>query len=222
MSMILGIDEAGRGPVLGPMMVCGYLIDEKKIGKLHDYGVKDSKMLTPQKRKSILPKIKKLADDYILLKISAKEIDKLRDITNLNRIEIAKMQNIINLLRPDKVIIDSPEVNTKKFAEKIKAKIRNKNIDLICENFADKKYKEVGAASIIAKVHRDREIEKLHKKYGFFGSGYTSDERTIAFLKNWIKMNKEFPDFVRKSWLTAVLLKEEAEQRKILEFLDGE
>ncbi len=208
------------GPVIGPMMICGYLIDENNLEKLKEYGVRDSKQLTPEKRKRLLPKLKRLADDYILLKVSAREIDELRDTVNLNKIEIAKMQEIINLLKPDRVIIDSPEVNTKKFKEKIAPRVIHKGVEIVCENFADKKYLEVGAASIIAKVHRDKEIEKLHDKYGFFGSGYTSDERTIKFLKDWIKMNKEFPVIVRKSWTTAMVLKEEVEQKKIMEFLN--
>ncbi|MBI3190727.1 ribonuclease HII [archaeon] len=216
---ILGIDEAGRGPVLGPMVICGFLAEESKIKELKKLGAKDSKLLTDKKRRSLLPKIKKLADDFVLVKVTAKEIDKLRDVSNLNRIEIGRMQHIINLFNPDKVIIDSPEVNTKKFAEKIRQKLRNKSVEIVAENFADKKYPHVSAASIIAKVRRDMEIEKLHKKYGFFGSGYTSDERTIAFLKDWIKMNKEFPDFVRKSWATIAIMKEEKEQRNIIQFV---
>lgn len=202
-------------------MICGYLIEEKKIEKLKKLGVKDSKLLTPQKRKSLFSKVKKIADDYLLLKVSSQEIDRMRDITNLNRIEIAKMQEIINLIGCDKVVIDSPEVNTKKFAAKIASRLHNKGVEIVCENFADKKYTEVGAASIIAKVSRDKEIERLHKKYGFFGSGYTSDERTIRFLKDWIKVNKEFPDFVRKSWVTAMIIKEEMQQKKIMEFMNG-
>lgn len=207
------------GPVVGPLVMCGYLIDESKVEKLRDMGVKDSKMLTPKKRQKLVPKLKKLADDFILVKITPQEIDRLRDISNLNKIEITKMRQIINALKPDKVIIDAPEVNTVKFGKKITEGLRHNGFDLIAENFADKKYAEVGAASIIAKVHRDREIEKLHRKHGFFGSGYTSDERTIKFLKNWMKMNKEFPHFVRKSWITAVLIKEETQKKKVREFL---
>ncbi|MCX6815469.1 MAG: ribonuclease HII [Candidatus Aenigmarchaeota archaeon] len=222
MTKILGIDESGRGPVCGPMMICGYLIDEEKIGKLKEWGVKDSKLLTPAKRKEIFTKIKKISDDYVLLKVSAKEIDRAVGETNLNKLEIKKMQHIINLFDADRVIIDSPEVNTKKFAEKVRAGIRNKKTELVCENYADKKHLPVGAASIIAKVNRDMEIEKLHEKYGFFGSGYTSDERTVRFLKDWIKMNKELPDFVRKSWMTIATLKEEKEQRQIMDFAKGE
>ena len=110
------------------------------------------------------------------------------------------------------VVIDSPEVNTKKFSEKIRGKLKNKKVEIVSENYADKKYPEVGAASIIAKQLRDAEIGKLHKKHGFFGSGYPSDEVTVKFLRAWIKKNKEFPNFVRKSWFTVQRLKEEKQQ----------
>jgi ribonuclease HII len=216
---ILGIDEAGRGPVIGPLVMCGYLIDEKHIAKLRNMGVKDSKMLTPKIREFLLPKIKKLCDDFIILKASAKDIDKLRTESNLNKLEIGRMQHIINLLEPDRVVIDAIEANTKKFHSKVSSKIKNKGIEIVAENFADKKYHEVGAASIIAKVNRDKEISKLHKLYGNFGSGYTSDERTIKFLKDWIKMNKEFPDIVRRSWITAIELKKQKEQRTLGSFV---
>ena len=216
---ILGIDEAGRGPVAGPMVMCGYLIDEDKIHELRALGVKDSKLLTAKKRSNLAPKLKKLSDDFVILKISAKEIDTLRTVTNLNVLEIERMQHIINMLRPDKVVIDSPEVNTKKFSEKIMSKLRDKKINVVAENYADKNHLEVGAASILAKVERDNEIKKLHKKYGFFGSGYPADEITINFLKDWVKKNKEFPDFVRKSWLTAQMIKGELEQTNMGKFL---
>lgn len=200
-------------------MICGYLVEESKIKQIKDLGAKDSKMLTPEKRENLAPKLKKLADDYFVISISAKEIDSLRDISNLNKIEISKMKELIRLFKPDKVVIDSPEVNTKKFCEKIRNGMRF-DFELIAENFADKNYPEVSAASIIAKVERDKAIAKLHEKYGFFGSGYSHDERTIEFLKSWFKKNKGFPDFVRKSWFTAIAIKEESEQKQLMQFLD--
>ncbi len=210
------------GPVIGPLVICGYLVDEKNIDKLRQMGVKDSKLLTPKKREKLLPKLKRLAEDYEVIKIDAKGIDRLRNISNLNRIEIAYMCEIIARLPAEKVIIDAPERNTRRFRQKITSLMQDRNFHLVTENFADKNHIEVGAASIIAKFHRDKEIERLHKKYGFFGSGYTSDERTIEFLKDWIKNNSEFPDFVRKSWMTAMLLKEENEQKRLAEFLKNE
>ncbi len=217
---ILGIDEAGRGPVLGPLVMCGYLIDEKNVSRLKSTGVKDSKLLTRKKRESIAKEIKNIAEDIVVLSISAKEIDGLRLKSNLNRIEIEKMQQIINMLEPDKAIVDAIEANTKKFHEKLCKKISDK-IVVVAENVADKNYMEVGAASIIAKVHRDEEMDRLNKKYNC-GSGYTSDERTISFLKNWIVKNKEFPDFVRKSWMTIQWIKNEKEQKTIGNWLRKE
>jgi len=214
---ILGIDEAGRGPVIGPLVMCGYLIDEAKIQKLKELGVKDSKSLSTKKRYILRPILESIADDYIILKIKACDIDKLRTRTNLNKIEIERMQQIINSLEPDKVIIDAIERNTKNFREKILAGI-NKDIEVIAENFADKKYHVVSAASIIAKVYRDEEILAL-RKHGFNGSGYPSDPRTIEFLKKCLVEKNEFPDFVRKTWVTAQYIKEEREQSKLSRFI---
>ena len=216
---VLGIDESGRGPVCGPLTMCGYLIDESKMHELKSIGAKDSKMLTAEKRENMAPLLKELADDFVVLKITAKEIDELRNETNLNIIEIERMQHIINIMKPDKVIIDSPEVNTPAFSRKVMARVKDKSLQVLSENFADKKYPVVSAASVIAKVERDAEIRKLHEKHGFFGSGYSHDEITIAFLKDWIKKNKEFPPFVRKSWFTAQRIKEEKEQVPISKFI---
>ena len=216
---VLGIDESGRGPVCGPLTMCGYLIDESKMHELKSIGAKDSKLLTAEKRENMAPLLKELADDFVVLKITAKEIDELRNETNLNIIEIERMQHIINIMKPDKVIIDSPEVNTPAFSRKVMARVKDKSLQVLSENFADKKYPVVSAASVIAKVERDAEIRKLHEKHGFFGSGYSHDEITIAFLKDWIKKNKEFPPFVRKSWFTAQRIKEEKEQAPISRFL---
>lgn len=214
---ILGIDESGRGPCIGPLVMCGYLVDEKNLAKLEKIGVKDSKMLSSQKRESLLPKLKKIAEDYVLLKVSAEEIDELRTVTNMNKLEIERMQQLINTLAPDKVVLDALEANEKKFLRKVKGGIEV-DAEIIAENFADRNYLEVGAASIMAKVHRDEEIKKLQRTYGDFGSGYPSDERTINFLKDWIK-KKQLPGCVRKSWLTIQWLRAEAEQIKINEFV---
>jgi len=220
MTTVLGIDEAGRGPVIGPMIICGYLVESSKISKLKSIGVKDSKLLSPRTRERIANELKTVADDFILINISAEEIDKLRTQTNLNKIEIEKMQQIINLLSPDEVVIDSPETDCRKFEQKIRSKLKNKDIKIVAENYADKKYVVVGAASIMAKVVRDKAIEKIKRDYNVdFNSGYTSDEKTIDFLKKWFEIHNEFPPFVRKSWITVKMIKKDHEQIKIIEFL---
>lgn len=199
------------------MVMCGYLIREKNAAKLKKLGVADSKLLSKKQREFLFNHVKKLADDMIVFNITAKEIDALRTKSNLNKLEIERMRQMIELLEPDKVIIDAPEADVINFKKKISSGLKTKSM-IVTENFADKNHMEVAAASIIAKVSRDREIETLHKKYGYFGSGYSSDPVTIGFLKNWIKENKEFPDFVRKSWITAQLIKEEKEQTKLGNF----
>ncbi len=221
MKKVLGIDEAGRGPVIGPMVICGFLIDEDKISLLKRLGVKDSKLLSPEKREQLEKRLKDIAEDYIIITLSAKEIDDLRERSNLNKVEIEKMQKIINLLNPDKVIIDSPERNTQKFTEKIRNGLINKNLEIVAENFADRKYLPVSAASILAKVMRDRLIEDIKRKHGIeFGNGYPSNELTQKFLKDWFKKYKTFPEFVRKSWITVENIKKDGEQRKLIHFIE--
>lgn len=218
---ILGIDEAGRGPVIGPMVICGVLVDETDLGRLRKIGVKDSKLLSRDRREELEKKIKEIVDDYILIILSAKEIDELRKRSNLNRIEIEKILKIINIMNPDRVIIDAPERNTLKFKEKIRVGVRNKNIEIIAENFADRKYHVVSAASILAKVTRDRIIDEIKRKYNIeFGDGYPSNELTQKFLKDWFRKYKTFPDFVRKSWITIENIKKNGEQKKIFHFIE--
>lgn len=211
---ILGIDEAGRGPVIGPMVMCGFLIEDNKLLALNKMGVKDSKQLTPPVREKLAKKLEKLSDDIVVLKMDATEIDSARNITNLNKLEIKKMCEIINALSPDKAFIDAIESNTSHFRKKILGGLEN-GVEVIAENFADVNYPIVSASSIIAKHTRDEEIKKLHKKFGNFGSGYSSDPITKRFLKHWLENNKEFPDIVRKSWFTAHELKREKEQMRL-------
>lgn len=217
MATILGIDEAGRGSVIGPLVIGGVLIDEKDEAKLRRIGVRDSKMLTPRQREILYPKIKKIAKDYVSLKISAKEIDELRKIINLNKIEAAKMAQIIKTMKADRAYVDAPQVSTEKFKMILLALAKNKT-EIIAENYADLKYPVVSAASVIAKVERDREIEKIKKRIKYdFGVGYPHDERTINFLKHLIQKGK-YPDFVRKSWVTALEIKKGKEQKTLKEY----
>lgn len=199
MKLVLGIDEAGRGPVIGPLAVCGVLCEESKIDKLKELGAKDSKTISTEQRTSTAKTIKKFVDDYHIVKISPKVIEK----GNLNTIEFDVIVKLINKFKPQKVIIDTPVSPgaianySGKLRTAIDENIRS-SIELIIEPKADANYPVVGAASILAKVERDNEIEKLHEKYGDFGSGYPSDPKTYEFIKHWNK----FPEIVRKNWST--------------------
>ena len=190
--------------------------DEKKLRKIH---VKDSKLLTPKKRKELAQKIEKIATHVVILRLQPCKIDSnRRKGVNLNQLEAQKAAEIINLLEPDKAIIDTPSYNSNKFRDYLWSKLQNKKIRLICENFADKNYPVVSAASILAKVDRDQQIEELKKRIGVdFGVGYPHDSRTIRFLNELAEKGK-MPSYVRKSWDTVEEIMRRRRQKRIISF----
>jgi ribonuclease HII len=200
MTLICGIDEAGRGPVIGPMVMAGILIEEKDLPKLKSLGVKDSKLLTRKQREALFTKIKKTVKSYKITIISPKEIDQAleSDNLNLNWLEAHKSAEIINHLKPNRAILDCPSNNTKAYKSYVE-NLLNVKAMLVVEHKADVKYIESGAASILAKVTRDKEMENIQKKYGNTGPGYTSNAITQKFLKeNWEK----HPEIFRQSWIS--------------------
>lgn len=217
MSTILGIDEAGRGAVIGPLVIAGVLIEEEDSRKLKELGVRDSKELSPEKREELYPKILKIAKDYAAIKVSAREIDELRKEKNLNRIEADKMAEMIRLMKADRAYVDAPQVSTEKF-KKVLLDLAKNHTEIIAENYADKKFPVCSAASIIAKVTRDREIESIKKVVGFnFGVGYSHDSRSIEFVKRCLS-EKTFQEYIRHSWVTVSSLKEKRKQKTLKEF----
>jgi ribonuclease HII len=217
MKTIVGIDEAGRGPVIGPLVMAGVKIKEKDEKKLIDLGVKDSKLLTLVQRESMFDKIPQIVDKYKIIIISPKQVDEaLNDeTTNLNWLEADHSVIIINELNSDKAILDAPSNNIAKFTEYVEKRIKTKT-KIIAEHKADLNYPVVSAASILAKVTRDREIEKIKKKIKInFGSGYPSDPRTQEFLKN--NYNK-YPEIFRKTWSSYKSIVEGKKQKKLFDF----
>ena len=202
---ILGIDEAGRGSVLGPMVIAGVIIPEKMEKVLERMGVKDSKRLVTNRRTILSRKLKKMFE-YEIVVISALEIDKMRaDGINLNDIEKNAMRDLIIRLNPEKAIVDAVDVKAERFQNYL---CESTGVNVIAEHKADDKYIEVSAASIIAKAERDAQIAEINKEYiktGGIGSGYPSDPTTKKFLNNYTY--DEMPEFVRKSWATVSKMK---------------
>ncbi len=202
MTLICGIDEAGRGPIIGPMVLAGVLIDEKKEKELKALGVKDSKLLSPAERENLFVPITKLAQEFKILIVPAEEIDSAvfgKDGLNLNRLEAKKTAEILNALRPDCAYIDSPSTNLPQYRDLINSQLDFSKIKLITEHKADLNYPVAAAASILAKVTRDREIKKIREEIGIdFGSGYLSDPKTAAFFD---KHYAAYPHLFRKSWV---------------------
>jgi ribonuclease HII len=194
---ICGIDDAGRGSMLGPLVIAGISIDKKNIRKLSALGVKDSKKLTAKKREELYPKIISLVDDHFVAKISPKSIDTSVEKHGLNQLEAKYMAKVVTKLNPDTSFVDSCDVNPKRFGKEISILSNNKKIRSY--HHADSKFAVVSAASILAKVTRDRAIARLRKDHDL-GSGYPSDTKTIDFVKKYYKKQKIMPIFVRKSW----------------------
>ena len=219
MALICGIDEAGRGPVIGPMVIAGVLIEQEDEEKLRNIEVKDSKLLTKQQRNSLYKKIIKIAKKYKILITGTEEIDRAvrgKGGLNLNWLEANKSAEIINSLKPEKAIIDCPSNNIQKYKDYLSKKIKSKKTELILEHKADLNHPVVAAASILAKVTRDNEIEKIKQNIKIdFGSGYPSDPRTQEFLKN--NYNK-YPKIFRKSWSSYTTLENKKNQKKLFDF----
>lgn len=201
MTLLAGFDDAGRGPVLGPMVIAGVSIEEKDEHLLKELGAKDSKLLSPIQREELFEKIKSLAKSYHIEIISPQEIDKAIDSTNsnLNDIEAITFAKCVNALKPDVAVIDCPSTNIPAYTNHLKTYLKV-SPKIQCEHKADVHHPVVSAASILAKVTRDREIEKIQKKIKEnIGSGYPADPFTKEFLKNnWNK----YPEIFRHTWAT--------------------
>jgi len=210
--LLLGIDEAGRGPVIGPMVIAGVVIKEEKEKELRELGVRDSKELTRKEREDLFEKLLKIIDGYKIEIISPNKIDEYVYNGKLNILEIKTIIKIIENLKADKIIIDSPMRNVYKVLNYIKNNI-SYSPEIIVDIKADKNYIVVSAASIIAKVIRDREIDKIKKIVNIdFGSGYPSDPKTIKAIKEHYDV---LENFIRKSWKTI----RSSKQKSIKDFL---
>ena len=185
--MICGVDEAGKGPVIGPLVVAAVAVKNAK--DIQDLGVKDSKQLNPIKRKE-LSNIIKDKFDYTIEIIEAEKVDEYRKQNRLNDLNREAFEKLISKLNPNVAYVDAADVNEHRFGKQIKEKLTNENdTDIISMHKADEKIDVVAAASIIAKEAREEEIRRLKKEIGDFGSGYPSDERTIKFLKTFYADN---------------------------------
>jgi len=198
--MICGVDEAGKGPVVGPLVVAAVAINNAK--DIANLGIKDSKQLTQRKRKELYNRIK-TEFNFAVEIIEPKIVDEYRKRNKLNELNREAFERLISKLNPNVAYVDAADVNEHRFGSQIKANLTNKNdTDVISMHKADAKIEVVAAASIIAKETRENEIEKLKDKVGDFGSGYPSDERTIKFLKSFYADNGKWPTGTRESWKT--------------------
>lgn len=195
--LICGVDEAGRGSMVGPLVIAGVSIAHTKINELDSMGIKDSKKLTPHIRERLYKKIINFVDNYYVTKINPFTIDRNVRRHQLNSLEAKYMAKVISKLNPNISYIDSCDVNAARFGKEISRLANNGKIRSY--HHADSRFVIVSAASILAKVTRDEAIKRLQKKHDL-GSGYPSDRKTVQFVANLIKNHEIVPNFIRTSW----------------------
>jgi ribonuclease HII len=206
---VAGVDEAGRGSIIGPLVVAGLSIRESRMATLKEMGVRDSKTLTPKARARLFGKIVNVAETISILKIPPQSIDESVSVKGLNRLEAKTMAQVVNDLNADEVYVDCCDTNTDRYKQCISQYLTCEPV-LHSMHHADSLNVVVSAASIIAKITRDQELREIRKKHRNIGSGYPADERTMSFIRRWVDRNGCAPEFARKSWkpLKALLAKE--------------
>jgi len=196
------------------MVVAGIGISSEE--RLSDLGIKDSKLLSPKERERLYPLIRKKCQ-IATVTIDAQEIDAIRNEMTMNACVARAHAQVINKVSPTCAYVDACDVNCFRYAEMVKAHLFTP-CEIVSEHHADEKYLVVSAASIVAKVVRDREIVKLAKKYGEIGSGYPSDPVTIRWLTSYIGEHPSPPPIARRSWKTVGNLLAKKTQRSLLDF----
>ena len=212
--MICGVDEAGKGSVLGPLVVAAVAVPSEDA--LDDLGLKDSKLLSEKERERLYPLIRKRCK-VATVKLDAQEIDRVRLEMTMNAAVARAHAQAITRLAPACAIVDACDVNIFRYAEMVKGHLKEP-CEIVSEHHADEKFPVVSAASIIAKVTRDRAIKTLAKKYGEIGSGYPSDPVTIRYLSAYIDEHRVPPAIARKSWKTVSALIAKKTQKSLGDF----
>ena len=218
--LIAGVDDAGRGPIIGPLVIAGVLVPDEQQQALKALGVRDSKLLTPELRSKLEPMIRTNALKVSLVEAQPKEIDDFvlhgGRLRKLNFLEARMMASVLTDLAPADAYVDASDVNEARYAASIREFLPEhwKGMKIFSEHHADRTFPVVSAASIIAKVSRDARIEELRDQYGDFGSGYITDPKTMSFLRTWRRTHSEYPPIVRMSWKTIKELEAEVGQTR--------
>lgn len=195
--IVTGVDDAGRGSVLGPLVIAGVSVRRSTLKDLTVMGVRDSKRLTPKRREELYERIIEIAEQYCIARIRPVTIDRSVMRHELNHLEAKYMAKVVAELNGDVSYVDSCDVNPQRFGGEISCLSHHNTVR--SHHRADSRFVVVSAASVIAKVARDRSVARLRREHDL-GSGYPSDHKTMDFLKDYVTENCAVPPFVRKSW----------------------
>jgi ribonuclease HII len=198
--MLAGVDEAGRGPVLGPLVVAG--VAARSPAHLRKLGARDSKLLTPEKRTEACARIKAYAQWEVRV-VPAEDLNKRMRTRTLNDIEVEEFADILRALAPSRAVVDACDVDEARFGHNIARLVGQGCCPILSKHGADASHAIVGAASILAKVERDARIAALQEELGMpIGSGYPHDPITRGFLETWRAERGGLPPQTRIYWAT--------------------
>jgi ribonuclease HII len=206
--LIAGIDEAGRGPVIGPLVICCAFCRREDEKLLRKHASKDSKALSARQREEAYAELKKFCT-FRWVEVSAADLNRMMKEMSLNDIEAKFMAELMRKLEDGDIMIDMPDRYAWTFRKRME-RFGVKRFE--AEHKADEKYPIVAAASICAKILRDRKVDEIRKSTCDFGSGYPSDPKTVSALKDREKRALLEP-FIRQRWKTLETIK----QRKLFE-----
>ncbi|MGQ9595787.1 MAG: ribonuclease HII [Thermoproteota archaeon] len=220
MVLVAGIDEAGRGCVIGPLVIVAAGLDDRRISKFVEAGAKDSKKLTTRRRILIASRIRRVARFVEMRRISARRIDGLRNRgLSLNEIEAMLIGSIVRKHGRGTFYVDSVDRNCERFRMMILKYVPGFRGKLIVRNYLDESNPLVGAASVIAKVERDRAVRKLLKEAGLPEcSGYPGDSKTPKLIEQLLRSNSG-NGILRMSWSTVEIMKSSLKQDRLTRFL---
>ena len=227
--MRVGIDEAGRGPVIGPMVTAAVAVSDPSDLPA---GVADSKRLTAERRDAIAASIEDCdALDVGIATVSVDRIDDPR--TDMNTLTVAAhadaLETVCDALGGDPgivggddsgdvtVLADACDTSESRFARRV-GDACSVDLPIDARHGADDDDPVVAAASVVAKVERDRLVSELTDAHGPVGSGYPSDPTTREFLASYVREHGSLPDCARSSWQTAVDVLAAAEQSELEQF----
>jgi len=239
----LGVDEAGKGPVLGPMVSAAVFADPASLPA----DVDDSKRLSPERRESVAEVTR--GSDRVAVGVALVEPTEIdRPDTDMNTLtvrgqaravraalaEIAGTPGVGRPEEPVRVVADAGDTSEARFARRLGEFVEGDgdsidddtdaalpSVDVEAFHGADEDDPVVGAASVVAKVARDARMAAIDDRYPGYdgvGSGYPSDPTTRSFLRAYVAENGDVPDCARRSWATCDDVLAAAEQSGLDDF----
>jgi len=212
---VFGADEAGKGPVFGPMVAAAVSVPDRSVLP-EDVG--DSKGIAPGRRERLARTLRE--DDRVAVGVAVVDPDRIDDpSTDMNGLAVRAQARAIEAVADDgeEGIVDAADTSETRFRRRVAGAVE-RPVAVTAEHGADESHAVVGAASVVAKVERDRRIEAIAAEHGDVGSGYPGDPTTREFLRAYVDEHGDLPPFARESWSTCQEVLERAAQSSLDRF----